>query len=144
MDFLKLRKTVKNQKLMLSKTRAFSLIETLVGLLIFAIVLLANGKALNTFLKLQTESNIQLIVIDVMQSRLQKAVVSATADPCDGVTLDEFAIHGTTYYIACVVETINKNGAIAKWPVLAVGNTESHAQSCAAGTETASCYVVGR
>lgn len=136
---------MRNQNSTFSNEIGFTLIETLVGLIIFTIVLLANGKVMNNILKLQAESNIQLVVIDVMQSRLQKAQVnSAGTSVCDNVDTTDLAINNVIYYLACSTEKIEKDAVIVEWPVLGASTDSSKAQLCAEGTTDTSCYVVGR
>lgn len=136
---------MKIQNSTLSNETGFTLIETLVGLIIFTIVLLANGKVMSNVLKLQAESNIQLVVIDVMQSRLQEAQINPTgANVCDNVDTTDLTINNVVYYLACSTEKIEKDDVIVEWPVLGASTDSSKAQLCAEGSTDISCYVVGR
>lgn len=128
-----------------SKERGFSLLESLIGLLLFSIVILGSGAAVSKMLTAQKDMNTSFIIINLLQSKLQNALnTTSTANTCATINKDSFALGGTTYYVACATEKITVNASQTEWPVLAVSTSQASAQSCADGTASDSCYVVGR
>lgn len=128
------------------KTNGFTLIEVLVTIVIFTIVLVASGQVLSTMLKLQAEANVQMIVVDVLQSRLQEAtIVAVGTNVCDGVDLTTISIKDADFYVACVKDKLEKDDVVIEWPVLGASATSaSQAENCASGLSTDNCFVVGR
>lgn len=132
------------------KKAGFTLVETLVTLVIFTIILLASGKVLSNMLKLQTESNIQLTVIDILQSRLQEsAIVPTGANVCSSAALTaDITIKiknvDTIYYVACEREKMVKDGVEVEWPVLGASTDQNQVNDCAKGIASDGCFIVGR
>lgn len=131
---------------MLSKQKGLTLIEVLIGLFIFTVVSLVNGRVLLDMLKLQKESNVQTVIIDELSSRLQEAVINplTPADVCSGVNSTGFSIDGISYAVACDVEKIDKFSINKEWPVIAASEDADTAQDCASGLSSNNCFIIGR
>lgn len=136
---------MKQQNLISYKERGFTLLESLVGLMLFSIVILGSGAAISKMMTAQKDLNTNFVIINMMQNKLQNALNNtATGSICNAVNKDSFMLGGTTYYTACATESITINVSSTEWPVLAVSTTQAEAQSCANGTASNNCYVVGR
>jgi prepilin-type N-terminal cleavage/methylation domain-containing protein len=123
----------------------FTLLESLIALLIFAIIILGSGLALSKMLNQQREMHVNFILINTMQTKLQNALNNTSAtDICSSIDLNSIIVSQTTYYIGCSTEQIDINSTLIRWPVLAMSKTQSVVQSCAEGTDHTDCYVVGR
>jgi prepilin-type N-terminal cleavage/methylation domain-containing protein len=128
-----------------SKQSGFTLLETLISLGIFSIVALGSATAISRMLHTQKDMQESAVIIQLMQNKLQQALNrSGTGSVCDAVNKDNFIVAAKTYYIACGTERINVNSTVIEWPVLAVSADQAAAQSCASGSVSTSCYVVGR
>lgn len=128
-----------------SKQAGFTLLESLIALVIFSIVVLGSATAISRMLHTQKDMQQSSVIIQMMQSKLQNALNhTGSGSVCDAVNKDSFEIAATTYYVACGTERINVNSTVVEWPVLAVSKTLATAQSCASGTVDSQCYVVGR
>lgn len=127
------------------KEQGFTLLESLVGLMLFSIVILGSGAAISKMLTAQKDLNTNFIIINMMQSKLQNALNNTnTGSVCTAVNKDSFVLAGKTYYTACSIEKINMGATETEWPVLAVSTTLAEAQTCANGTASDNCYMVGR
>lgn len=126
--------------------QGFSLLESLIALLIFSIIVLGSGVAVSRMLNVQKDMNLNGIILNMMQTRLQNAATGSTsASICTTVDLTQFVLSGKTYHVGCNTETIGSGTSMIAWPVLAVSNeTLAIASECASGTSHISCYVVGR
>lgn len=137
---------MKKSPLRLFNQKGISLIEALVAFLIFSLVLLANGTLLSGMFKSKKESNIQSIIVDILQERLQSTSVDPDAiSLCANILGNNISLGGKQYYVACTVLTKQENGVTVQWPVLAAsGVSASNAQQCSSGNITDDCFVVGR
>ncbi|MFY9179292.1 MAG: type II secretion system protein [Venatoribacter sp.] len=140
---------MKAQQLPLFKQQGVTLIESLVAFLIFALVLLANGSLLKDMLKVQGNSNEQMVVIDTLQERLHASANNPNAaNMCAATSVDttDFTLGSKTYHVACaIVNEDNGAGFVVEFPVLAASATSAaNAQQCASGTYSDDCFVVGR
>ncbi|RKG32090.1 type II secretion system protein [Acinetobacter tianfuensis] len=127
------------------KESGFTLLESLIGLMLFSIVILGSGAAISKMMTAQKDLNTNSIIINMMQKKLQNALNNtATGSVCNAVNKDSFVLANKTYYTACAIETINMGTTDTEWPVLAVSTTLAEAQTCANGTASDNCYVVGR
>lgn len=125
--------------------KGFTLLESLIGLLVFSVVILGSGAAISKMLVSQKDLNSNFIIINIMQTKLQNTLsASASSNICDSVNKDSFVLASKTYYTACAAEKITLSGSEIEWPILAVSTTQAEAQSCADGTISDNCYVVGR
>ena len=124
----------------------FSLLESLISLLIFSIIVMGSGVAVSRMLNVQKDMNLNGIILNMMQTRLQNASSSSpTRNICASVDVNQFTLASKTYYVGCSTETIGSGSSMIAWPVLAVSNqTQAIASACAEGTSHISCYVVGR
>lgn len=128
-----------------AKQQGFTLIEALVGLVIFAIIILGNGAATSRMLHAQKETNADFIILNLMQNKMQNALTRADSnDICSAINTDNFSVGDRTYYMACGLEHVEINGTTVNWPVLAVSKELGDATACAQGQLRAGCYVVGR
>lgn len=128
--------------------RGFTLMESLIALVLFAIIILGSGTAIKSMLTTQKEMNVGFIVVNEMQKRLQQAQDKTdTSGMCARVSTDNFTVAGKTFYISCSIAEITVSTTQkSEWPVLAASHVSlSIAQACAAGTSLhESCFVVGR
>lgn len=129
----------------LCKQQGFTLLESLVALVIFSIIILGSGVATSRMLNAQKNMNVDFVILNMMQSKMQNALTSRVGgNICGAINLDSFVLANTTYYMACGKERIQIDSTVVEWPVLAVSSVSSKATSCANGTADDSCYVVGR
>ncbi|WP_179998998.1 type II secretion system protein [Acinetobacter sp. YH12239] len=148
---------MKVQKFKSTNQRGFTLLESLVGLLIFSIIVFGSGLAISKMLNTQRYMNIDNIVINELQNRLQTITISNdSTDVCASfnnqpAVSKSFTLNGNTYYIYCnlnsenMSETSGVAGTKITWPVLAASTNESHAKTCAEGSiDGLDCYRVGR
>lgn len=143
---------MKQQPLKWSKPieQGFTLLEALVGLIMFSIILLGSGMVMNYMLKSQKDMQVNAIVIDQMQARVQGAVgapsTGASAGICSSIDKSAFMAASKTFYIGCATETIPVNSSTIYWPVLAASSvSQEAANKCADGSAlTADCYIVGK
>lgn len=127
------------------KQSGFTLIESLVALMIFSIIILGSAAAVSYMLKLQKEMQVNSIIINTIQNKLQNALnTPASASLCSSIDLNSFSLAQQTYHMACATEKIDINGIPVEWPVLAVSTQKNIAQSCAEGTLSSDCYIVGK
>lgn len=129
-----------------SNQHGFSLLESLIALLIFSMIVLGSGVAISRMLNVQKDMNLNNIILNTMQTRLQNASTgSTTANVCSAVDLTQFVLAGKTYHVGCSTETIGSGASMIAWPILGVSHeTLAIASACANGTAHISCYVVGR
>lgn len=139
---------MKISNLNLYKHQGFTLIEALVAFLIFALVLLANGGLLKDMLKVQKDSNEQMIVADILQERLLSATLNPNvASQCQNLDTTNFTFANTQYFVACAIvsSTDAGTGMVVEWPALAASSvSQAQAQSCLSGAVTSDCFVVGK
>ncbi|RKG52370.1 type II secretion system protein [Acinetobacter cumulans] len=136
---------MKQQKSKFYNQHGFTLLESLIGLLVFSIVILGSGAAISKMLVSQKDLNSNFIIINVMQTKLQNALSSSSgSNICDSINKDSFVLASKTYYTACASEKITLNDSEIEWPVLAVSTSQTEAQTCADGTVSDNCYIVGR
>lgn len=130
----------------LSKQQGFTLIESLIALLIFSIIVMGSGAAISKMLHAQKDMHVNEIIINMMQSKLQNALTSTTPDNvCSSINLNSFELAKKNYFIGCATESIPVGTTAVKWPVLAVSTDQVTANACAEGTTVSeTCYVVGR
>ncbi|WP_180028306.1 type II secretion system protein J [Acinetobacter sp. YH16032] len=134
--------------------QGFTLLESLVGLLIFSIIVFGSGLAISKMLNTQRNMNIDNILINELQNKLQIAEQTATtATICDAdIFKTNIVINETTYFVACAlfsteIEALkgSSNSSQMSWPVIAASSeSKIVAQQCAQGVLGASCYRVGR
>lgn len=130
-----------------TKQQGFTLLESLVALVIFSIVMFGSGLVISRMLNVQKEMNVDEIIISELQSRLQNTM--SVADSNEICAMPELTqnlqLEGIIYHVRCSTEEIKMaSNVVTKWPVLAVSKNAAEAQDCAAGGYHASCYVVGR
>lgn len=126
------------------KQCGFTLVESLVALLIFSIVILGSGVALARILNVQKNMHADFVIANLMQTRLQNALTN-NSDVCSSVDQTQFNFADKTYYLACATEQITVNSASIEWPILAASSVSlAAAQTCATGSFNSECYVVGR
>lgn len=137
---------MKKYKSPLTKQQGFTLLESLVALIIFSIVVFGSGLAISRMLNVQKDMNVDYIIINEMQNKLQNTVIASSSNNvCDAPSLkDNIQLNGKTYYVACATEKITISGAVVEWPVLAVSLDAAQAKACADGILSSSCYMVGR
>jgi prepilin-type N-terminal cleavage/methylation domain-containing protein len=126
----------------LAKQRGFTILEALIGMVIFVIIIMGSGLMLKQTLFVQKEINVGTIVVNTIQERLQTA--SGAADVCDSVDKTPFAVANQNYYIDCINEQIDTDGITTYWPVIGVSTSDALAAACADGHDVADCYVIGR
>ncbi len=134
--------------------RGFTLMESLIALVLFAIIILGSGTAIKSMLTTQKEMNVGFIVLNEMQKRLQEAQdKAATSGMCARISTTEYEINTeNTYYFGCSTEKIVIPGdnppttsKEIEWPILAASDdSETTAKNCAAGVLDESCFIVGR
>lgn len=129
-----------------SEQNGFTLLESLIALVIFSIIVMGSGAAISKMLTVQKNMNIDFLVINQMQEKLQSALNNDVgSSTCSAAEFDQnIEIAGQTYYVACAIENIPVGTTHIEWPVLAVSTNLATAQSCANGQLDNSCYVVGR
>lgn len=136
---------MKKQALRSCNQSGFTLLESLIALLIFSIIILGSGLALTKMLNQQREMHVNFILVNTMQAKLQNALNNtSTTDICSSINLDNMLVSQTTYYLGCSTEQIDINSTLIRWPVLAASKTQSLVQPCAEGTDHTDCYIVGR
>lgn len=140
---------MKKHKFKLTNQRGFTLLESLVGLVIFSIIVFGSGLAISRMINVQKDMNINYIVINEMQNKLQMAMQTTAANPpatlCQSPSLtSNIIVANTTYYISCGTEKITVGATVIEWPILAASTDAAKALSCAQGTISDSCYVVGK
>lgn len=129
----------------LCKQHGFTLLESLIALIIFSIIILGSGTAVSRMLNVQKDMHVDFIIINLMQNKLQNALATTSAgDVCNGINLDHFVLAKTTYYMGCANEKIEIDSTFVTWPVLAVSTDQNTANACAEGSHDDRCYVVGR
>ena len=134
--------------------QGFTLLESLVGILIFSIIVFGSGLAISKMLNTQRSMNIDNILINELQNKLQVAEQTAAAtNICDAdVFKTNVEINNTTYFVACTlfsteIEALkgSANSSQISWPVIAASyESKAIAQQCAQGALSSSCYRVGR
>ena len=136
---------MKNENSSLSKQQGFSLLEVLIALAISSIVVLGSSKVMGHMLKTQAEMNLQSLVIETLQLRLQTADNDEDKDICEAIDLSDFSIATHTFQLGCAKVEIKKDGKLlTARPVLAADTNKTAAQRCAAaGNSTGSCFVLG-
>ena len=137
---------MKKYKSPLTSQQGFTLLESLVALLIFSIVVFGSGLAISRMLNVQKDMNMDYIIINEMQNKLQNTVIATGSNNvCDAPSLKQnIQLNGKTYYVACGTEKITVSGSIVEWPVLAVSLDAGQAQGCVDGILSSSCYIVGK
>jgi prepilin-type N-terminal cleavage/methylation domain-containing protein len=131
----------------LTKQQGFTLLESLIALVIFSIVMFGSGLVISRMINIQKEMNIGDLITSELQSRLQNSTaITGANEICNSPKLVEnIYLEGITYYVRCATEEIKTSAnAVTKWPVLAVSQDQAQAQACATGIQHASCYVVGK
>ena len=123
----------------------FTLVESLVALLLFTIIILGSGVAVGRMMNVQKDMHVDFVVTNLMQTRLQNAL-STNNDVCSTVDKSTFRFGQTDYHLACATEMIQVDASSIAWPVLAASSTDVNtARDCASGTQfDSSCYIVGR
>lgn len=134
--------------------QGFTLLESLVGLVIFSIIICGSGLAISKMLKTQSNMNIDNIIINELQSRLQIAQqMDATANLCEATAFKtNIEFKGKIYFVACAIFSTDiealksmSNPSKISWPVLtASAKSKAVAEQCAQGEADSSCYTVGR
>lgn len=124
----------------------FSLLESLIALLIFSMIVMGSGVAISRMLNVQKEMNLNSVILNMMQTRLQNASNSSTTtNICNSVDVSQFSLGGQPYYVGCSTDTIGSGTGMIAWPILAVSaKSQVIATGCASGTSHISCYIVGR
>lgn len=146
---------MKAQPSISSKQRGFTLMETLVAMVLFAIVVLGSVAAIKWMLRAQGNSLINSTIISEMQNRLQTAPPTAATCPDSLSTTSTTGIEigKTNYYIGCAIRetTMPSNSTVKiKWYVLGADTTQAKANQCASDaadsskTPSADCYIVGK
>lgn len=137
-----------------SNQRGFTLIETMVAMVIFAIVVLGSVAAIKWILRSQGDSLVNSTIINEMQNRLQRASAPTGSDcPSSLSTSSGIPIGLVNYYIGCaIMETpLPSDSSIKiKWYVLGADTTQAKANQCASDavdstkTPSSDCYIVGK
>lgn len=132
-----------------SEQSGFSLLESLVGLALFAIIFLGTSAALKHLTRVQTQINSSLVITNILQARLQNALgYAGGGNICSAVNQNAFSLgeHEQMYYVFCSVEEHDLANTQTKvqWPFLVASTSQNEAQECATGTAHESCYIVGR
>ena len=130
-----------------SQQSGFSLIESLIGLALFAIIFLGTSAALKHLTRTQTQINSSLVITNILQSRLQNALGhTGSGSICNSVNQDTFSLGKQTYYTFCGLEehSLANTQAKVQWPFLVASTSQSEAEECATGVVHESCYIVGR
>lgn len=137
---------MKTSQFHFSKVRGFTLIESLIALLIFSIIVLGSGIALQQMLIVQKDIGQNYVLLNAMQNRLQNALNHGVSnDLCTSVDLTSLIVNHTTFYFACSTEIMNEIGTATYWPILTASPDLKSAQDCAAHPDTPNtCYIVGR
>ncbi|MBB4836724.1 type II secretion system protein [Acinetobacter schindleri] len=138
---------MKQQPLLSVSQGGFTLIESLIALLLFAIIVLGSSAAIKHMLSIQKDMNISFIVVNEMQNRLQGAHDKTDViNVCDRVLTTPYEINSSQkYYFGCSTKKISAETKTIEWPVLAVSTTSATvATNCAKGIIDPTCYVVGR
>lgn len=137
---------MKIQAMQSTKQKGFTLLESLVGLVIFSIIIFGSGLAISRMLNVQKDINTNYVIINEMQNRLQSAIQSTEGTPvpvCESTTLKQnISFNGKVYIVKCGV--IKVGSSEVEWPVLAASTDATKATACAAGTASDDCYIVGR
>ncbi|EZQ01310.1 type II secretion system protein [Acinetobacter sp. Ver3] len=138
----------------LTNQQGFTLLESLVGLLIFSIIVFGSGLAISKMINSQRNMNIDNILINELQNKLQVAEqTETTANICEAeIFKSNIELNGTTYFVACSllsteIEALkgSANPSQMTWPVLAASReSKAVAEQCAQGDLVTSCYRVGR
>lgn len=152
---------MKVQKSSFAKQQGFTLIESLVALVLFSIIVLGSSAAIKQMFSSQRDMNLSFIVINELQKRLQQAQdKSDVNDICNRINTTSFNINtDLTYYISCKASSIPVGSVDIQWPVLAASSiSQSVADSCLSDSyrqlDSAaltvdqraphySCYIVG-
>lgn len=138
---------MKMQKLSFANQHGFTLLESLVALVIFAIIVLGSSAAIKHMFNNQKDMNMSFIVVNEMQKRLQNAQdKSDIANICDRISTSPLTVNSEfTYYFGCSTQSLTVNGVDIQWPILAASSQSvTIANNCAADTLHSSCYVVGK
>lgn len=137
---------MKKYKSQLTSQQGFTLLESLVALIIFSIVVFGSGLAISRMLNVQKDMNMDYIISNEMQNKLQNTVIATGSNNvCDAPSLKEnIEINGKIYYVACSTEKITVSDSLVEWPVLAVSLDAAQAKACADGMLSSSCYMVGK
>lgn len=136
---------MKPQTSPLCKQGGATLLESLVGLILFSIIILGSGMATSRMLHSQKEMNVDFVILNLMQNKLQNALATgASGGICERINTDDFHLASQTYHVRCGVEHIELDGLTTEWPILAASKDAALAASCAAGSVHINCYIVGR
>lgn len=140
---------MKMHKSKLTNQSGFTLIESLVSLVIFSITVLGSGLAISRMITVQKDMNIDYIVINEMQNKLQIAMQTsgspAPASLCLSPSLtSNITVASQTFYVSCGTEKIQVDSTTIEWPILAASTNQAAANTCSQGSSSESCFVVGR
>lgn len=137
---------MKARRSLYCKQHGATLIEVLVALILFSIIIVGSGTLLTQMLRTQKQMQVQSVIINLMQTRLQDALGSpGSTNVCTAIAKTTFSLDSKTFYIGCATETIIKDTVSTTWPVLAASTvSQDDANACANGTLTNTCYVVGK
>lgn len=136
---------MKQLTLVSSKQAGFTLLESLIALVIFSIVVLGSATSISHMLHTQKDMKQSAVIINLMQNKLQKALNrTGGSQVCDAVNKDSFQVAQQTFYIACSTERVRVDSTTVDWPVLAVSTTQQNADTCAQSGDVSNCYVLGK
>lgn len=140
---------MKMHKSKLTKQNGFTLIESLVSLVIFSITVLGSGLTISRMINVQKDMNIDYIVINEMQNKLQIAMQASNSHApttlCSSPSLtSNIVVAAQTFYVSCGTEKIQVDTATIEWPILAASTNQTTANACAQGNSSESCFIVGR
>lgn len=124
--------------------RGFTLMESLIALVLFAIIILGSGAAIKSMLTTQKEMNIGFIVVNEMQNRLQAAQTQTNVtNLCGRVSITDKSVGNTAYHFKCFSQKMSTDWAV-EMPILVASEKANVLDSCITDTPDPSCYVVGR